>query len=100
MEFLVMGFIVFFDYAILKWKLEKKRYGDFTLDLGMLLIVMTFFHSSTALLMVGMVAQFLMSLYLYISPPKLFIGSGTGKGSKFINKIASKIEAKSVRPAL
>lgn len=88
MEFLIMGIVTFFDFAILKWKFEKRRYGDFALDLGMLLVVMTFFHSSTALLMVGMVAQFLMSFYLYFSPPKAFAG------------IYAKFDKRRSRPAL
>lgn len=70
MEILVLGIIVFFDFAILKWKLEKERYGDFALDLAMLVIVMNFFHGSMAMLQIGMVAQFVMSFYLLMFPPK------------------------------
>ena len=70
MEILVLGLIVFFDFAILKWKFEKERYGDFALDLGMLLIVMNFFHDSMAMMQIGMVAQFVMSFYLLLFPPK------------------------------
>lgn len=66
----IMGLITFFDFAILKWKFEHKRYGDFALDLGMLFIVLNFFHGSIALTLVGMVAQFVMSIYLLIFPPK------------------------------
>ncbi len=70
MEILILGIIVFFDFAILKWKLEKERYGDFALDLAMLVIVMNFFHGSMAMLQIGMVAQFVMSFYLLMFPPK------------------------------
>lgn len=69
-KLMIIGVIVFFDFAILKWKLEHKRYGDFTLDLGMLLVVMFFFHGSGDMLIVGMTAQFIMSIYLLIFPPK------------------------------
>jgi len=69
-QLIVIGLIVFFDFAILKWKWEHKRYGDFALDLGMLLVVMNFFHGSGDMLIVGMTAQFLMSLYLLAFPPK------------------------------
>lgn len=72
MEIIIMGIITFFDFAILKWKLEHKRYGDFTLDLAMLVVVMTFFHGSMTMLLVGMVAQFCASIYLLINPPKMF----------------------------
>ena len=70
MELIILGFLTFVDFAILKWKLERKRYGDFALDLGMLVIVMTFFHDSMTTMIIGVVAQFIMSFYLLISPPK------------------------------
>lgn len=70
MELVLLGLVVFFDFAILRWKLARKRYGDFSLDLGMLIIVMMFFHDSMTMLQIGMVAQFTMSIYLLIWPPK------------------------------
>lgn len=78
MELLLLGFMTFFDFAILKWKFEHKRYGDFALDLLMLTIVITFFHGSMTTLIIGVVAQFLMSFYLLFSPPKfLKVSNGT-----------------------
>ena len=73
MEYIILGVIVFLDFAILKMKLTRERYGDVILDAAMLFIVMTFFHNSTSLLIIGMIAQFLMSIYLYMSPPKFLM---------------------------
>jgi len=73
MEYIILGVVVFLDFAILKMKFTRHRYGDLILDACMLLIVMTFFHGSTSLLIIGMVAQFLMSVYLYISPPNFLM---------------------------
>lgn len=70
MELIILGVITFIDFAILKWKFEHARYGDFALDLLMLTIVISFFHGSMTTLIIGVVAQFLMSFYLLISPPK------------------------------
>lgn len=78
MELIILGIMTFFDFAILKWKFERKRYGDFVLDLTMLVIVISFFHGSMTTLIVGVIAQFLMSFYLLISPPQfLKAPSGT-----------------------
>ncbi len=70
MDLLILGIITFIDFAILKWKFERGRYGDFALDLLMLSIVITFFHGSMTTLIIGVIAQFIMSFYLLISPPK------------------------------
>lgn len=70
MELIILGIMTFFDFAILKWKLEHARYGDFALDLLMLTIVVSFFHGSMTTMIIGIVAQFIMSFYLLISPPK------------------------------
>jgi hypothetical protein len=73
MEYIILGLIVFIDFAVLKMKFDRARYGDLILDAGMLFVVMSLFHSSTLLLMVGMVAQLLMSIYLYLNPPKFLM---------------------------
>ena len=70
MELVILGILTFVDFAILKWKFERRRYGDFLLDLGMLFIVVSFFHGSMTTMIIGIIAQFIMSFYLLISPPQ------------------------------
>ena len=71
MEFLIVGIAVFFNIAFIKWKFDRKRYADATLDLILLVLVAILFSGSYAALVVGSVASALVSLYLYVSPPKL-----------------------------
>lgn len=70
MEFLLVGLAVFFNIAFIKWKFDKSRYADATLDLTLLVIVMLLFSGSYGALVVGTVASAFISLFLYFSPPK------------------------------
>ena len=73
MEFLLVGLAVFFNIAFIKWKFDKSRYADATLDLTLLVIVMLLFSGSYGALVVGTVATAFISLFLYFSPPKFNI---------------------------
>ena len=70
MELLIMGVITAFDFLILKWKFERQRYADFTMDLGLLLVIIQLFHGSISGMMIGMIAQVIISFYLLVYPPK------------------------------
>ena len=70
MEFLIIGIALFFNIAFLKWKIERKRYADATLDFTCLVIVAMLFSGSYGALVIGTVASALVSIYLLISPPK------------------------------
>ncbi len=70
MELLIMGIITAFDFLILKWKFEHRRYADFTMDLGLLLVIIQLFHGSMGGMVVGMIAQVIISFYLLVFPPK------------------------------
>lgn len=56
---------------ILKWKYEKGRYADASLDFLCLALIAIFFSGSFGALVVGTVGSALISIYLLISPPKL-----------------------------
>lgn len=70
MELLIMGIATAFDFLILKWKFEYHRYGDFTLDLVCLLVIIQLFHGSISGMLIGMIAQVIISFYLLVFPPK------------------------------
>jgi hypothetical protein len=74
MELLIMGVITAFDFLILKWKFEHQRYADFAMDLGLLLVIINLFHGSISGMIIGMVAQVIISFYLLISPPNFTRG--------------------------
>lgn len=63
MEFLLVGLAVFFNIAFIKWKFDKSRYADATLDLTLLVIVMLLFSGSYGALVVGTVASAFISLF-------------------------------------
>lgn len=71
MEYLIIGIAVAFDALILKWKWEHQRYADFAMDLGIMLVIMNLFHGSMGGMVVGTIAQVIISFYLLIFPPKL-----------------------------
>lgn len=70
MELLIMGIATAFDFLILKWKLEHRRYADFSLDLFLLLVIIQLFHGSISGMIIGMIAQVIISFYLLVFPPK------------------------------
>ena len=70
MEYLIIGIAVFFNIAIIKWKYDRSRYADATLDAALMIGVMFLFSGSYGALVIGTVASALVSIYLLISPPK------------------------------
>ena len=71
MEYILIGFAVFFNIAVILWKYERARYTDATLDTFLLVLVAFVFSGSYGALVVGTVASALVSIYLLIFPPKL-----------------------------
>ena len=71
MEFIIVGVAIFFNIAFIKWKFDRERYADATLDLTLLVAVAILFSGSYAALVAGTVGSALISLYLFFSPPKL-----------------------------
>ena len=70
MEFLITGIAVAFNLMVIKWKFEKLRYADASMDALCLFIVTTVFSGTYGSLVVGTIASAIISVYLYIFPPK------------------------------
>lgn len=70
MEFLIIGIVTFFNIAFIKWKFDRARYADASLDLFLLVVVMLLFSGSYGALVVGTITSALVSIYLLFSPPK------------------------------
>lgn len=71
LEFVIMGIALAFNLLVIKWKYEKGRLGDATLDAACLFLITTFFSGTYSALVVGTIASAIISVYLYIFPPKV-----------------------------
>lgn len=71
MEFIIIGVAVAFNFLVIKYKFEKKRYADGTLDLLLLATISFLFAGSFGGLVVATVASAIISILLYFFPPKL-----------------------------
>jgi len=71
MELLIIAVAVFLNIAFIKWKFDKQRYADVSVDLVLLIGVMWLFSGSFGALVVGTIASALVSIFLYFSPPKV-----------------------------
>ena len=70
MEFILVAIAVAFNLMVIKWKFEKLRYADASMDAACLFIVTTVFSGTYGSLVVGTIASAIISVYLYIFPPK------------------------------
>lgn len=68
---LIMGSAVAFNFIVILIKLQRKRGLDALIDAAILGVVGTIMSGSTSLLMVGTVASFISSVYLWFSRPKI-----------------------------
>lgn len=89
MEFLIIGFAVAANIIIIKMKFDRKRYEDGIFDTILLILITIIFGGSYAGLVVGTIASFFISLYLFSSPPKFFSGPN-GFFQKFMDKAKRK----------
>lgn len=71
MNLLIIGFTVFFNIAIILQKISSKRYFDASLDMALLAGIIYIFQGSFDALVVGTIASFLVSLYLFFFSNKL-----------------------------
>jgi hypothetical protein len=69
--FIIVGLAVAFNFWIIKVKFERKRYLDALLDLFVLTFISFLFAGSFGGLIVATVASAIISVLLYIFPPKL-----------------------------
>ena len=78
MELVIMGLISGMNFIIIYIKYTRNRIADATLDLVIFCAICAIFASAgQAGLFVGMVASFIVSIYLWINPPKLGLSHGT-----------------------
>ncbi len=71
MEYILIGIAVFFNIVVILWKIDRARYSNAALDTALLVAVTIVFSGSYGALVVGTIASALVSVYLFISPPKV-----------------------------
>ena len=71
MEILMIGVATAFNFLIIKWKLEKKRFADAAFDIGILIILSVIFGGTLGGMTIAMIASAIVSLYLIWKPPVL-----------------------------
>ena len=71
MEALLIGVAASFNFLIIYWKIEHKRYLDAGLDAGILFILSSLFSQSTGGMVIATIASAVVSLVLLIKKPKI-----------------------------
>ena len=67
---ILAGIAVAFNFIFLKFKLDRGRYQDLITDASILIALSFLFSGTASGLAIGMVGSFIISIYLYFSPPK------------------------------
>jgi hypothetical protein len=71
MELAIIGFVTAFNFIIVYWKFQNGRVADGVLDLTIFGAIAAIFAGTVSGLTVGMIASFLVSLFLLMRPPSL-----------------------------
>jgi hypothetical protein len=72
MSLAIMGVVTALNFILILYKLSHNRIADGVLDFIIFAVICTLFSAAgQAGLFVGMVASFIVSIYLLFSPPKL-----------------------------
>lgn len=70
MEFIILGIALAFNLLVIKEKFQRGRTEDGTMDLFLLVIISFFFSGSYGALAIGSIASAIISVWLFINPPK------------------------------
>lgn len=67
----IAGIAMAFNFLIILWKFRKNRTLDAIVDAGIFLAIAIMSSGTVAGLQIGMIASFIVSLYLLMKPPIL-----------------------------
>ena len=70
MEYLLIGIATAFNVLVIQWKLERKRYADGIFDALLLILLSGVMGGSLGGLIIGTIASAIISISLFINPPK------------------------------
>jgi hypothetical protein len=68
---ILAGVAVFANFAFLKLKLDSNRFLDLATDLFIIVLLSFLFAGTMGGLAIAMIGGFLISIYLWFSPPKI-----------------------------
>ena len=89
MEALLIGVAASFNFLIIYWKIEHKRFLDAGLDAGILFILASLFSQSTGGMVIATIASAVVSLVLLIKKPKIPIDES--KMTEFISEFKKRM---------
>lgn len=75
MDLVIIGVVVAFNFLVIYAKVKASRYLDAFIDVTLLSIISVLFGGSYAGLVVATIASAIVSLYLFVSPPKFKLPS-------------------------
>lgn len=81
MELAIIGVVVALNIIFILFKYEKQRYSDAITDTILLVLVTVVFMGSYAGLVVATVGSLIISIYLYLKPPKFPTFSNKARSS-------------------
>ena len=84
---IIVSISVLLNIAFIKFKIERERYLDATIDSSLLILVMVVFSGSFSALVVGTISSMMISIYLWFSPPKVKVNPTSLKSKNFPTKI-------------
>ena len=67
----IAGIAVFANFAFLKVKFDNSRFADLGMDLFIITLLSFLFAGTMGGLAIAMIGGFLISIYLWFSPPKM-----------------------------
>lgn len=98
MQFIIIGIVSALNLIVIVHKFKKGRIEDGIFDSILFVVMTSLFSGSYAGMVVAMVASFIISVYLYASPPKFFAGLVEKSGiKKDLEKLKGKKDVRSVK---
>ena len=86
MEVLIIGVCTAFNFIVILFKFQRKRYLDAILDLTIFIAISSLFTGTISGMSVGMVASATVSVYLWFRPPKFLQIGSQSEIDKFITE--------------
>lgn len=71
MEVLIIGLAAAFNFLVIKWKIEKRRFEDAILDAILLLALSFMFGGTLGGMVIATIGSAVVSVSLFLKPPKL-----------------------------
>jgi hypothetical protein len=71
MTLIIIGIVTALNFMFIYMKIQQERYEDAALDVILFVVIVFLFAGTLGGMTVGMIASCIMSIFLYVNPPKL-----------------------------